>query len=63
MIEKHTCEQHKIGIQIQGVYDGVLFWRCSYCDHEWHRFTKQSHPHLYRKAEQYIAKEGLWHQS
>lgn len=27
-----------IGIEIRGLYDGVLFWLCPYCTHRWHRF-------------------------
>jgi len=28
----------EIGIEIPGKYDGVSFWRCPDCDHEWSRF-------------------------
>ena len=28
-----------IGMEIRGVYDGVLFWICPVCGECWHRFT------------------------
>lgn len=42
-----------LGIQVQGVYDGVLFWRCQHCGHPMHRFDKTSRLHW--EAEQYMA--------
>jgi len=27
-----------IGVEIPGVYDGVLFWLCPDCDGTWHRW-------------------------
>lgn len=27
-----------IGVEIPGVYDGVLYWLCPACSHRWHRF-------------------------
>jgi hypothetical protein len=27
----------KFGVNISGVYDGALFWRCAFCGHDWHR--------------------------
>lgn len=32
--------QRKIGIEIRGVYDGVLFWQCPDCGGRWHRFPE-----------------------
>lgn len=29
---------HVIGVQIDGVYDGVLFWQCPFCGNQWPRF-------------------------
>ncbi len=29
-----------IGIEIPGVYDGVLFWQCPDCGAQWHRWPK-----------------------
>jgi hypothetical protein len=45
----------KIGIEIQGVYDGVLFWNCPFCDHKWHRWPEGHH--LRRKAGFYVSQE------
>jgi transposase-like protein len=28
-----------IGIEVQGGYDGVSYWRCPDCGAEWDRFT------------------------
>lgn len=42
----------KIGIEVQGVYDGVLFWKCPFCAHEWHRWP-EGHP-LRQKAANYV---------
>jgi len=30
----------KIGVEVQGVYDGVLFWRCADCNKAFHRFPE-----------------------
>jgi 5-methylcytosine-specific restriction endonuclease McrA len=42
------------GYEIRGIYDGVLIWICSKCDHQWPRF----HPpgRLYDYAVLMIAK-------
>lgn len=42
---------HRIGVNIPGVYDGTLFWRCPYCGHDWHRFDDarmraKAQPHM-----------------
>lgn len=42
----------KIGVEIRGVYDGVLFWQCPDCGGRWHRFPA-THP-LYERAARYI---------
>lgn len=26
----------RIGVELQGIYDGVLFWVCPVCQHAWH---------------------------
>jgi Zn ribbon nucleic-acid-binding protein len=42
MSDERTCpkcqSKEYIGIEIRGVYDGVLFWRCQSCGHEYHRW-------------------------
>lgn len=52
----------KIGVEIQGVYDGVLFWQCPDCEGRWHRFSETHY--LYERAVRYIGmrpkqKEGV----
>lgn len=42
-----------IGIEIKGVYDGVLYWQCPDCGHQWHRWP-EGHP-LRKRAESYVA--------
>lgn len=41
-----------IGVEIRGVYDGVLFWRCPDCGAEWHRFPAGDYRR--NKAESFI---------
>lgn len=36
---------HAFGVQIRGVYDGVLFWQCPFCDGRWHRFPVGDYRH------------------
>jgi hypothetical protein len=31
-----------IGVEIRGVYDGVLFWQCPKCDHRYHQWRPES---------------------
>lgn len=46
-----THFSRKIGIEIRGVYDGMLFWQCPNCGGRWHRFTDE---YMRKKAEPYI---------
>lgn len=41
----HTHFSRKIGIQIQGVYDGSLFWMCPDCEGTWHRWPGGTYQH------------------
>lgn len=43
-----------IGVEIWGVYDGVLFWRCPDCGGSWHRWSPDDWPRLYKAAEKYV---------
>lgn len=47
---------HMIGVEIQGVYDGVLYWQCPACGGMWNRWPKD-HPR-YVVAERYMADAG-----
>jgi hypothetical protein len=47
-----THYSNRIGVQITGVYDGILHWMCPFCDGKWHRWPEG---HWLRKAaEKYI---------
>lgn len=41
---------HVIGVEIRGVYDGVLFWMCSACGGTWHRWSADNE-HMRAKAQ------------
>ena len=41
-----------IGVQIRGVYDGVLFWQCPKCSGRWHRWPEGHF--LRERAEKHI---------
>jgi hypothetical protein len=45
----HFSRRH--GVEVRGVYDGVLFWVCPDCNHAWHRWED---PHVRRRAQPYI---------
>ncbi len=38
--------QKQIGIEIPGVYDGVIVWQCPDCGHKWKRFDWVSDKYL-----------------
>lgn len=35
-----THFRREIGVEVQGVYDGVLYWQCPDCEGAWQRFPK-----------------------
>ncbi len=41
-----------IGVEVHGLYDGVLFWQCPECRGRWHRWPEGSH--LRDRAEPYV---------
>lgn len=41
-----------IGVEIRGVYDGVLFWQCPDCGTRWHRWPIGSR--LRERANRYV---------
>lgn len=43
-----------VGVEIRGVYDGVLYWQCPDCGHCWHRWD-EGHPRR-GIAERYMTK-------
>jgi len=42
-----------MGIEVRGVYDGVLYWRCLACGQEWNRWPEDSY--LHARAEKYLS--------
>lgn len=42
-----------IGVEVRGLYDGVLFWACPDCGGTWHRFP-EGNPYR-RRAEPYVS--------
>lgn len=46
----------RIGIEVRGVYDGVLFWQCPDCGGKQNRWP-EDHPR-HAVAERYMAMEG-----
>lgn len=51
-----TCPQCEddgpLGVEVRGVYDGVLFWKCQACGHAWNRWPENSCRH--RVAQGYV---------
>lgn len=44
----------KHGIQVRGVYDGILIWQCPFCQYMWPRFSEEFWERLHIKALQII---------
>jgi len=42
------------GVEVRGVYDGVLYWECPACQHAWSRWPEGSPMH--KKAVEMIDK-------
>lgn len=42
-----------IGVELPGVYDGILFWQCPDCGYRWHRWADKR---MRSWAEPYLAK-------
>lgn len=47
-----THFERQIGVEVWGVYDGILYWRCPDCGGHWHRWAEGTD--LRRKAEPYV---------
>lgn len=37
--ENPKCFRNEIGIEVQGVYDGILYYQCPKCEFKWKRFS------------------------
>ena len=48
------CGTRMTGVEIRGVYDGVLYYQCMECGKARHRFSDQDDPRLYNKAIPYV---------
>lgn len=56
-----THYRREIMVEVPGVYDGGLYFRCPFCGGAWHRF-KSDDPYyvmLREKAQPYIDEENL----
>jgi hypothetical protein len=42
-----------IGIEVLGVYDGILYWMCPDCSGTWHRWPEGHHLRI--RAQGYVA--------
>ena len=47
-----THYERVIGIEVRGVYDGVLYWQCPDCGGTWQRFVSNSWQA--QRAQQYM---------
>lgn len=41
-----------VGVEIPGVYDGILYWGCLQCGHAWQRWPVEHY--LHKRAAPYI---------
>lgn len=46
-----THFRREIGVEIRGVYDGVLYWKCPDCGGAWNRWPKKTGDRLYEAAQ------------
>jgi hypothetical protein len=42
-----------LGYEVQGVYDGVLYWVCPACGHAWPRWVGDSSQRMAQLSQQY----------
>lgn len=49
-----THFSNRVGVEVPGVSDGVLYWMCPHCNHRWHRWP-EGHP-LRVRAEEFISR-------
>lgn len=50
-----THYDRTIGVEVRGVYDGVLYWACPDCGGTWHRWPEDHH--LRARAEKHMPSE------
>ena len=51
-----THYSRMIGVEVPGVYDGVLYWACPDCGARWHRFGGDGWgADLHKAAQPYVA--------
>lgn len=53
-----THYSRTVGVEIRGVYDGILLWQCPDCHGRWPRWTKADSPRLFSAAARYINGNG-----
>lgn len=53
-----THYRREIGIEVRGVYDGVLFWQCPDCKGRWNRWPEGHY--LYAIAEERMLTEPVY---
>lgn len=51
------CGSETIGVEIQGVYDGICYWLCRACGHREHRFDPPGR--IYDAVERYWARTDI----
>jgi hypothetical protein len=44
-----------IGIEVRGVYDGVLYWSCPDCGGTWHRWDAERYERRHSAAVEHMA--------
>jgi len=47
-----THFRREVGIEVLGLYDGVAFWRCPDCNHQWDRFDGELGKDLRKRYEE-----------
>ena len=47
-----THSSRTLGIEVSGLYDGILFWACPDCGGRWHRWPAGTRQH--DQAQQYV---------
>ena len=53
-----NADAARLGYEIRGVYDGVLYWVCGNCGRAWPRFTDGP---LGELSEEYVDKHETFH--